>query len=67
MKKLFNRSLVGAAALVGAVAANAAAIDVASLVTDIGAQATPIGLVGSAVLMIFGAVKAFKWVRAAMS
>lgn len=67
MKKIFNRSVVGAAALVGTVAANAAAIDVSDLVTDIAAQATPVGLVGSAVLMIYGAVKAFKWVRAAMS
>lgn len=47
--------------------ANAAAIDVADLVTDIGAQAVPVGLVGVAVLMIYGAVKAFKWVRAALS
>lgn len=55
-------------ALVGTVGlANAAAIDVADLVTDIGAQAAPVGLVGVAVLMIYGAVKAFKWVRAALS
>ena len=47
--------------------AQAAAIDVGDLVTDIGAQAVPVGLVGVAVLMIYGAVKAFKWVRAAMS
>ena len=45
----------------------AAAIDVGDLVTDIGAQAVPVGLVGVAVLMIYGAVKAFKWVRAALS
>lgn len=50
-----------------ATGANAAAIDVADLVTDIGAQAVPVGLVGVAVLMIFGAVKAFKWVRSALS
>lgn len=62
------------AATIGAISAlslagsaNAAAIDVADLVTDIGAQAVPVGLVGVAVLMIYGAVKAFKWVRAALS
>ena len=58
---------LGGLALVGTVAANAAAIDVSALVTDIGAQAAPVGLVGVAVLMIYGAVKAFKWVRAALS
>lgn len=47
--------------------AHAAAIDVAAVVTDIGAQATPIGLIGGAVLLIYLGVKAFKWVRAAMS
>ena len=45
----------------------AAAIDVSAVVTDIGAQAVPIGAVGGAVLIIVAAVKAFKWVRAAMS
>ena len=62
-----SRVLLPVAGLVGAAGANAAAIDVAALVTDIGAQAAPVGLVGVAVLMIFGAVKAFKWVRAALS
>ena len=45
----------------------AAAIDVSSVVTDIAAQAAPVGLIGGAVLIIVAAVKAFKWVRAAMS
>jgi hypothetical protein len=52
---------------VGATASQAAAIDVTALVTDIGDTATPIGLIGSAVLLIYLAVKAFKWVRAAMA
>lgn len=52
---------------IGATASQAAAIDVTALVTDIGAQAVPIGLIGSAVLLIYLAVKAFKWVRAAMA
>ena len=67
MKAKLNRALVAAGALALTAGANAAAIDVSDLVTDNGAQATPVGLVGVAVLMIYGAVKAFKWVRAALS
>lgn len=51
----------------GATASQAAAIDVTAVVTDIGAQAAPVGLIGSAVLLIYLAVKAFKWVRAALA
>lgn len=47
--------------------AQAAAVDVAAVVTDIGAQAVPIGLIGAAVLLIFVGVKAFQWVRKALS
>lgn len=47
--------------------AQAAAVDVAAVVTDIGAQAAPIGLIGAAVLLIVVAVKAFQWVRKALS
>ena len=47
--------------------AQAGAIDVTAVTTDIAAQAAPIGLVGTAVMLIFLAVKAFKWVRRAMS
>lgn len=54
-------------ALVLAGSAQAAAVDVAAVVTDIGAQAAPIGLVGSAVLLIFLGVKALHWVRRALS
>jgi hypothetical protein len=68
MKSLPMKNLV----LVMAVAlattgAQAAAIDVTAVVTEIAAQAAPIGLIGAAVLMIVVAVKAFKWVRAALS
>lgn len=42
-------------------------IDVAAVVTEIGNQATPIAAIGGAVLLIFVAVKAFKWVRKALS
>jgi hypothetical protein len=52
---------------VGATASQAAAIDVADVVTDIGAQAAPIALIGGAVLLIVVAVRAFKWVRSALS
>lgn len=67
MQKTFNRSLVAVAALAGTAAANAAAIDVTAVVADIAAQAAPIGLIGSAVLILFVGIKAFKWVRKALS
>ena len=47
--------------------AQAAAVDVAAVVTDIAAQSAPISLVGSAVLLVFVGVKAFQWVRKALS
>lgn len=47
--------------------AQAAAIDVTAVVTDIGAQAAPVGLIGGAVLLIYLAVKAFHWVRRALA
>jgi hypothetical protein len=49
-----------------AVGAQAAAVDVSSVVTDIGAQAAPIALIGAAVLILMVGIKAFKWVRRAM-
>lgn len=52
---------------VGATASQAAPIDVTAVVTDIGAQAGPIGLIGGAVLLVTVAVKAFRWVRSALS
>ncbi len=42
------------------------AVDVSSVVTGIGAQATPIGLIGGAVLLLIVGIKAYKWVRRAM-
>ena len=56
-----------AAAVMAAGAANAAAVDVTTVTADIAAQAVPIGLVGAAVLVLIVGVKAFKWVRAALS
>ena len=52
---------------IAAGAANAAAIDVGAVVTDIAAQAAPIALIGGAVLVVYVGVKAFKWVRGALS
>lgn len=45
----------------------AAAVDVAAVVTDIGAQAAPVAAIGAAVLLLLVGIKAFKWVRRAMS
>ncbi len=42
---------------------HAAAVDVTAAVTDIGAQATPVGLVGVAILGVVVAVAAFGWIR----
>lgn len=64
---LIKTGLVLVVAAATAVPAMAAAIDVTDVVTDIAAQAAPIGLIGGAVLVIYVAVKAFKWVRAALS
>ena len=47
--------------------AHAAAIDVGAVVTEIGAQVAPIVLIGGAVLMVVVTVKAFRWVRSALS
>lgn len=69
LKKFVLVAVSAVSALVVTVPAHAAAspIDVTAVVADIAAQAAPIGLIGSAVLLIFVAVKAFKWVRAALS
>lgn len=58
-------ALAAASAL--ATSAQAAAIDVSGVVTEIQAQSPSIALIGGAVLIIFVAVKAFKWVRKALS
>lgn len=64
MNKFLSRSLVVAGVMGAASAANAA-IDVTAVVTEIGLAAAPIGLIGSAVLLIVVAIMAFKWVRRA--
>ena len=67
MTKQIQRGLVAAGVLAAAASANAAAIDVTSVVSDITAQAAPVGLIGAAVLLLVVGIKAFKWVRAALS
>lgn len=47
-------------------AANAAAVDVTEVVSDIAAQAAPIAAIGAAVLLVYVGIKAFKWVRRAL-
>jgi len=61
MKKV----ILGGIALVSGVASQAAAIDVAGVVTDIAAQAAPVAAIGAAVLLLTVGIKAFKWVRKA--
>lgn len=65
LKKL---SAVVAVAAVSALSLGSAhaAIDVTDVVTEIGATLAPIGLLGSAVLLVVVAIKAFHWVRRAM-
>jgi DMSO/TMAO reductase YedYZ heme-binding membrane subunit len=67
MTKFLNRCLVAASAVFLPLVVNAAAVDVEDVVTDIGAQAAPVAAIGGAVLLLIVAVKAFKWVRRAMS
>lgn len=67
MQKTLNRGLVAIAATAGTAVANAAAVDVTAVVADITAQIAPITAVGGAVLTVFVAIKAFKWVRRALS
>jgi len=67
----FSRKLVPLAALAGigglmTPTAHAAAIDVSSVVSEITAQATPVGLIGVAILGLIVIVKAFIWVRGAL-
>lgn len=67
MNKNMLRGLVAVGVLSAAGASQAAGIDVTTVVTAIGDQAAPIALIGGAVLAIVVAVKAFKWVRSALS
>ena len=52
-----------ALAFIAATNAQAAAVDVSAVVTEIGAQAGPVSLIGTAILALFVGIKAFKWVQ----
>lgn len=65
--KTFNRALIGAGALALAGASQAAAVDVTGVVSEISAQIPSVVAIGAAVLMVVVAVKAFQWVRRALS
>jgi uncharacterized phosphosugar-binding protein len=67
---LQNRALSRALVLVllaAAGGANAAAVDVTAVTTDIGAQIASVVAIGAGVLLVMVAVKAFRWVRSALS
>lgn len=66
MNANIRRGLLAVGALVGSAASQAAQVDVAAAVNDIAQQAAPVGLVGVACLLVYGAVKAFGWVRGAL-
>lgn len=59
-------AIVAAPAVAFASGAQAAAIDVTSVVSEITSQAAPIALIGGAVLAVYVGIKAFKWVRRAL-
>lgn len=68
MKQLKN-NLARLAVLAGTVvagSAQAAAIDVTAVVTEITGAAAPIAAIGSAVLIVMVGIKVYKWVRRAM-
>lgn len=66
MSKKIKLALAAIPAVAFATGANAAAIDVGDVVTEIGAQVGPIGLIGSAILLVIVAIAAFGWVRRAL-
>lgn len=69
VKKFAGRVLASGLVLAAGVASAAptAAIDVADVTTSISNQLAPIGLVGAGILGLHVAVKAYKWIRAALS
>lgn len=65
--KFRNLLVAGSALAVAAPSfATGTPIDVSSVTDQITAQATPIGLIGAAVLLLVVGIKAYKWVRRAM-
>jgi DMSO/TMAO reductase YedYZ heme-binding membrane subunit len=62
-----GRFLAGLGLLLAPLAVFAAAVDVTGVTDDIALQAAPVAAIGAAVLLLLVAIKAFKWVRRAMS
>lgn len=60
-----NKYLLAVPAVLLATQAQAA-IDVTAVVSEIQATLAPVGLIGSAVLILMVAIAAYKWVRRAM-
>lgn len=67
MTQAIKRGLVAAGVLTVVGSANAAAVDVTAITADIALQGAPIAAIGGAVLLIYVGVKAFQWVRKALS
>ena len=65
LRRVAQGAVVGALGVASQV--HAAAVDVSSVVTDIGAQAAPVAAIGGAVLVLIVGIKAFRWVRQAMA
>lgn len=65
---MFKKIGLMAGSLVLATSAFAAASppDVSAVVTEIGGALVPVGLIGSAVLLVVVGIKVFKWVTRAM-
>lgn len=63
LKKTLAPVLAAALSAGASMSSFAAAVDVDDVVTDIGAQVAPITAIGGAVLLVYVAIKAFKWVR----
>ena len=67
MTQAIKRGLIAAGVLTVVGSANAAAIDVTAITTEIAAQAAPVAAIGAAVLLLVVGIKAFQWVRRALS
>ena len=66
MSKKIKLALAAIPAFAFATASHAAAIDVGAVVAEVEAQTGPIGLIGSAILLVIVAIAAFGWVRRAL-
>jgi len=67
MNANIRRGLVAVGVLTTVGSSFAAAPDVTGVVTEISLLPAAVGLVGAAILLVYVAVKGFKFIRAAMS